>query len=111
MRKELACDWQTQGDIWRAAVTVAADIRLENSVSAFLDEAAARFREAYAAILNAGTFGPAPLPRVLDTDMIELRKTLETNVFAKFNLLTRVVSLIRLPGVIVHMTSDAAVEP
>ncbi len=88
-----------------------ADIRLENHVSNILEETRRRFGLIDVCVLNAGTLGPAPLPRVLETDMMELRRTYETNVFANFNLMKRVAGILRSPGLIVHITSDAAVQP
>jgi NAD(P)-dependent dehydrogenase (short-subunit alcohol dehydrogenase family) len=62
-------------------------------------------------ILNAGTLGPSPLPRVADLVATDLRATLETNVVAQVELLQVVLpALRRAAGTVVVVTSDAAVE-
>lgn len=94
-----------------AFLGLTADIRLENHVANILEETRRRFGGIDVCVLNAGTLGPAPLPAVLDTDLLDLRRTYETNVFANFNMLKKVTGILRLPGLIVHITSDAAVQP
>lgn len=90
---------------------IAADLRLDNHVSALFEEMAKRFGGLDVCILNAGTLGPAPLPPVSKTDLMDLRKTFEMNVFANFNVMKRAIELLKSPGMIVHLTSDAAVQP
>lgn len=90
---------------------MAADLRLENHVSSLLGGTVEKFGGIDACILNAGTLGPAPLPTVSELTLMDLRKTFETNVFASYSVLAGVMSILRRPGVIVHMTSDAAVQP
>lgn len=88
-----------------------ADLRLDNHVSALLEEVKRKFGGLDALILNAGTLGPAPLPRVSELDLMDLRKTFEMNVFANFNVMKKTMELMKSPGMIVHLTSDAAVQP
>lgn len=92
-------------------LVVAADIRLENQLANLLEETVSRFGKLDGCILNAGTLGPAPLPAVLDTDLMDLRRTFETNLFANFNLLRKVFPLLSGNAMLVHLTSDAAVKP
>lgn len=92
-------------------LALAADFRLENHVSSILDETARKFGTIDACILNAGTLGPAPLPRVRDIEMMDLRRTFETNLFANFSLMKRALRIMKSRSVLVHITSDAAVQP
>lgn len=65
------------------------------------------------AIHNASTLGPTPLRLLLDTECEDLTAVLETNLVGPFRL-TKVLAgamAIRGAGVIVHISSDAAVEP
>lgn len=60
---------------------------------------------------NAGTLGPSPLPAVADLDPEALRDLLEVNVVAQMALVQHALgSLRRAKGVVVAVTSDAAVE-
>ncbi len=62
---------------------------------------------------NASTLGPTPLRLLLDTECEDLAQVLETNLVGPFRL-TKVLAgamAIRGAGVIVHISSDAAVEP
>lgn len=90
---------------------MALDLRLDNHVSALLEEIRGRYGGFDACILNAGTLGPSPLPSVRETDLIDFRKTFEMNVFANFNVMKKSLELLKSPGMIVHLTSDAAVQP
>jgi NAD(P)-dependent dehydrogenase (short-subunit alcohol dehydrogenase family) len=61
---------------------------------------------------NASTLGPLPLRPLLDTDDDDFRQAFEVNVGAPFRL-TRAIAggmVVRGAGVIVHVSSDAAVE-
>lgn len=65
------------------------------------------------AIHNASTLGPTPLRLLLDTECEDLAAVLETNLVGPFRL-TKVLAgamAIRGAGTIVHVSSDAAVEP
>jgi NAD(P)-dependent dehydrogenase (short-subunit alcohol dehydrogenase family) len=60
---------------------------------------------------NAGTLGPSPLPRVADLPADALRQIFETNVLAPLALTQLALPLLRAArGVVVDITSDAAVE-
>lgn len=60
---------------------------------------------------NAGTLGPAPLPALADVQPDELTDTFATNVVAPTALTQLLLpALRRAQGVVVNLTSDAAVE-
>ncbi|MDX2092857.1 MAG: SDR family oxidoreductase [Kofleriaceae bacterium] len=64
------------------------------------------------AIHNASTLGPTPLRLLLDTECEDLAGVLETNLVGPFRL-TKVLAgamVLRGGGLIVHISSDAAVE-
>lgn len=64
------------------------------------------------AIHNASTLGPTPLRLLLDTECEDLAAVLETNLVGPFRL-TKVLAgamALRGSGVLVHISSDAAVE-
>lgn len=61
----------------------------------------------------ASTLGPVPMPTLADTPCEALADVLETNVIGPFRL-TKIVAgsmALRGRGVVVHVSSDAAVEP
>jgi len=65
------------------------------------------------AIHNASTLGPLPLRLLLDTECEDLAAVLETNLIGPFRL-TKIFAgamALRGAGTIVHLSSDAAVEP
>jgi NAD(P)-dependent dehydrogenase (short-subunit alcohol dehydrogenase family) len=60
---------------------------------------------------NASTLGPTPLRLLLDTECEDLAAVLETNLIGPFRL-TRVIAgamALRGSGLVVHVSSDAAV--
>ena len=62
-------------------------------------------------INNAGTLGPSPLPSVSSLPPAALRDLFETNVMAPLALTQLALPLLaRSGGVIINVTSDAAVE-
>ncbi len=64
-----------------------------------------------ALVNNAGTLGPSPLPRLADLDPVDLRRTLEANTVAPTALVAEALGALRAAaGVVVDVTSDAAVE-
>lgn len=63
-------------------------------------------------VQNASTLGPLPMPFLLDTACEDLQSTLETNLVGPFRI-DKVVGgsmALRKTGVIVHVSSDAAVN-
>jgi len=61
---------------------------------------------------NASTLGTSPLPPLRDYDLGELRRVYETNVLAPLALVQLLAApLAAAAGVVVNVSSDAAVEP
>jgi NAD(P)-dependent dehydrogenase (short-subunit alcohol dehydrogenase family) len=91
---------------------IAADIADKDAIHRIAGEAAARVGPIDIAIHNASTLGPVPLRLLLDTECEDLASVLETNLVGPFRL-TRVLAgsmALRGRGVIVHVSSDAAVS-
>lgn len=84
------------------------DIRFDNHIDSAYDRISEAFEKLDLLVLNAGELGPVPLPAVLDTSLLDLRRTMETNFFANFNIIRKFSPLLRSPSVIIHVTSDAA---
>ncbi|HMJ76574.1 MAG TPA: SDR family NAD(P)-dependent oxidoreductase [Iamia sp.] len=62
-------------------------------------------------VASAGTLGPTPLPRLADVRLGDLERTLRTNVVAQVGLVQDALPALRAAGgVVVAVTSDAAVE-
>jgi NAD(P)-dependent dehydrogenase (short-subunit alcohol dehydrogenase family) len=60
---------------------------------------------------NASTLGPSPLPGLADYPLEDLRRVYETNVLAPLALIQAVLPALQAAdGVIVNLSSDAAVE-
>ncbi|MCP2280809.1 Short-chain dehydrogenase [Nocardia amikacinitolerans] len=60
---------------------------------------------------NASTLGPSPMPRLADFPLDELEAVYRTNVVAPLAVLQAALPLLGPDGVIVDISSDAAVEP
>jgi NAD(P)-dependent dehydrogenase (short-subunit alcohol dehydrogenase family) len=62
-------------------------------------------------VASAGTLGPSPLPRLAEVRLPDLERTLRTNVVAQVGLIQEALPALRAAGgVVVAVTSDAAVE-
>jgi NAD(P)-dependent dehydrogenase (short-subunit alcohol dehydrogenase family) len=95
------------------AHAIAGDIAAKAAIHAIAGQAQGLVGEIGIAIHNASTLGPTPLRLLLDTECEDLAAVLETNLVGPFRL-TKVLAgamAIRGAGVIVHISSDAAVEP
>lgn len=95
------------------AHAVAGDISDKAAIHRIAGQAQGLVGEIAIAIHNASTLGPTPLRLLLDTECEDLAAVLETNLIGPFRL-TKVLAgamAIRGAGVIVHVSSDAAVEP
>jgi len=95
------------------AHAIAGDIAAKAAIHAIAGQAQGLVGEIAIAIHNASTLGPTPLRLLLDTECEDLAAVLETNLVGPFRL-TKVLAgamAIRGAGVIVHISSDAAVEP
>lgn len=94
------------------AHAIAGDIAAKGAIHQIAGQAQGLVGEVAIAIHNASTLGPTPLRLLLDTECEDLAAVLETNVVGPFRL-TKVLAgamAIRGAGVIVHISSDAAVE-
>jgi NAD(P)-dependent dehydrogenase (short-subunit alcohol dehydrogenase family) len=95
------------------AHAIAGDISDKTAIHRIAGQAQGLVGEIAIAIHNASTLGPTPLRLLLDTECEDLAAVLETNLIGPFRL-TKVLAgamAIRGAGVIVHVSSDAAVEP
>jgi len=95
------------------AHAIAGDISDKTAIHRIAGQAQGLVGEIAIAIHNASTLGPTPLRLLLDTECEDLAAVLETNLVGPFRL-TKVLAgamAIRGAGVIVHISSDAAVEP
>jgi NAD(P)-dependent dehydrogenase (short-subunit alcohol dehydrogenase family) len=95
------------------AHAIAGDISDKAAIHRIAGQAQGLVGEIGIAIHNASTLGPTPLRLLLDTECEDLAVVLETNLVGPFRL-TKVLAgamAIRGAGLIVHVSSDAAVEP
>jgi len=95
------------------AHAIAGDIAAKDAIHRIAGQAQGLVGEIGIAVHNASTLGPTPLRLLLDTECEDLAEVLETNLVGPFRL-TKVLAgamAIRGAGVIVHVSSDAAVEP
>ncbi len=95
------------------AHAIAGDIADKQAIHAIAGQAQGLVGEIDLAIHNASTLGPTPLRLLLDTECEDLAHVLETNLVGPFRL-TKVLAgamALRGSGTIVHVSSDAAVEP
>jgi NAD(P)-dependent dehydrogenase (short-subunit alcohol dehydrogenase family) len=89
-----------------------ADIGDKDSIHAIAGAAAALVGPIDLLIHNASTLGKTPLPILLDTECEDLERVLAVNVVGPFRL-SKVIAgsmALRRRGVIVHISSDAAVN-
>ena len=95
------------------AHAIAGDIADKLAVHRIAGQAQGLVGELAIAIHNASTLGPTPLRLLLDTECEDLAAVLETNLVGPFRL-TKILAgamALRGAGTIVHVSSDAAVEP
>ncbi|HEY1812526.1 MAG TPA: SDR family oxidoreductase [Kofleriaceae bacterium] len=95
------------------AHAIAGDIAAKDQTHAIAGRAQGLVGEIAIAIHAASTLGPVPLRLLLDTECEDLAAVLETNLVGPFRL-TKILAgamAIRGAGTIVHVSSDAAVEP
>lgn len=92
---------------------VVADIADKSAIHPLAAQAAALVGPIDLLVHNASTLGPTPLRLLLDTDCETLESVLQTNLVGPFRL-SKVIAgnmALRGRGVVVHVSSDAAVEP
>jgi NAD(P)-dependent dehydrogenase (short-subunit alcohol dehydrogenase family) len=95
------------------AHAIAADISDKTSIHKIAGQAQGLVGEIGIVIHNASTLGPTPLRLLLDTECEDLAAVLETNLVGPFRL-TKILAgamALRGSGTILHISSDAAVEP
>jgi NAD(P)-dependent dehydrogenase (short-subunit alcohol dehydrogenase family) len=95
------------------AHAIAADIAQKDAIHRIAGQAAALVGDIALAIHNASTLGPTPLRLLLDTECEDLEAVLAANLVGPFRL-TKVLAgamALRGAGTIIHISSDAAVEP
>ena len=95
------------------AHAVVGDIGDKDAVHKIAGQAQGLVGEVGIVIHNASTLGPVPLRLLLDTECEDLAAVLETNLVGPFRL-TKILAgamALRGNGVVVHLSSDAAVEP
>jgi NAD(P)-dependent dehydrogenase (short-subunit alcohol dehydrogenase family) len=91
---------------------IAADVADKNAVAAIAGQAAALVGPIDALVHNASTLGPTPLPLLLDLECEQLERVLQVNVVGPFRLSKALAGpmILRGHGLIVHISSDAAVH-
>lgn len=95
------------------AHAIAADVADKSAIHRITGQAAGLVGEISLAVHCASILGPTPLRLLLDTECEDLAAVLEANLVGPFRL-TKVIAgamALRGGGTIVHLSSDAAVEP
>jgi NAD(P)-dependent dehydrogenase (short-subunit alcohol dehydrogenase family) len=95
------------------AFGIVADVADKDATYAVAGQAAALVGPIDILINNASTLGAVPLRLLLDTDCEDLERTLAVNVVGAFRLTKALAGsmVLRGRGVIVNVSSDAAIEP
>ncbi len=95
------------------AFGVVADVGDKESVYPIVGQAAALAGPVDILINNASTLGPVPLRLIPDTECEDFERALQVNTVGPFRLIKAVVGsmVLRQTGVIVNISSDAAIEP
>jgi NAD(P)-dependent dehydrogenase (short-subunit alcohol dehydrogenase family) len=94
------------------AFQIAADVGEKESIYPIIAQAAALAGPIDILVNNASTLGPVPLRLIPDTDCEDFERALQVNTLGPFRLIKAVVGsmILRRTGVIVNISSDAAVE-
>lgn len=94
------------------AFGIVADVGDKESIYPIVGQAAALAGPVDVLINNASTLGPVPLRLLLDTECEDFERALQVNTLGAFRLMKAVVGsmVLRQTGVIVNISSDAAVE-
>jgi NAD(P)-dependent dehydrogenase (short-subunit alcohol dehydrogenase family) len=94
------------------AHAVGADLAELRAAHAIAGQAAALVGPIDLLVNNASTLGPSPLRLLLDTECEDLSRALEVNLVGPFRLTKAVAGsmVLRGRGIIVNVSSDAAVE-
>jgi NAD(P)-dependent dehydrogenase (short-subunit alcohol dehydrogenase family) len=93
-------------------LTAAADIAVARDVDRLVAVTLDRYGRIDVLVNNASALGPTPLPYLVDAPPQALREVFEVNVFGAFRLTQAVLGgmLLHDRGLVVNITSDAAVE-
>ncbi|MBS1811221.1 MAG: SDR family oxidoreductase [Acidobacteria bacterium] len=94
------------------AFGIVADVGDKESIYPIVGQASALAGPVDVLINNASTLGPTPLRLLLDTECEDFERALQVNTLGPFRLLKAVAGsmILRQTGVIVNISSDAAVE-
>ena len=95
------------------AFGISADVGEKESVYPIVGQAAALAGPIDVLVNNASTLGAVPLRLLADTDCEDFERVLRVNTVGPFRLIKAAAGsmLVRKGGVIVNISSDAAVEP
>lgn len=90
---------------------IVGDVGDQDAVYAIAGTAAALVGDLDVVVHNAGTLGPVPLRLLLDTACEDLQRVLDVNLIGPFRLGKAVLGpmLLRGHGLLVHVSSDAAI--
>jgi NAD(P)-dependent dehydrogenase (short-subunit alcohol dehydrogenase family) len=94
------------------AYGIVADVGDKESIYPIVGQAAALAGPVDVLINNASALGPVPLQLIPDTDCEDFERAMQVNTIGPFRLIKAVVGsmVLRQTGVIVNISSDAAVE-
>lgn len=94
------------------AFGIAADVGDKESIYPIAGQAAALAGPIDILINNASMLGPVPLKLLLDTDCEDFERVLQVNTVGPFRLIKAVAGsmILRQTGVVINISSDAAVE-
>jgi NAD(P)-dependent dehydrogenase (short-subunit alcohol dehydrogenase family) len=95
------------------AFGISADVGEKENVYPIVGQAAALAGPIDVLINNASTLGPVPLRLIADTDCEDFERVLQVNTVGPFRLMKAAAGsmIVRQAGVVVNISSDAAVEP
>ena len=93
-------------------LAVAADVSVPRDVERLVALALDRFGRVDVLVNNASALGPTPLPFLADAPSQALREVFDTNVLGAFRVTQAVIGgmLLRDRGLVVNVSSDAAIE-
>jgi NAD(P)-dependent dehydrogenase (short-subunit alcohol dehydrogenase family) len=96
----------------RDVLAMGADVAVVRDVERFVALALDRFGRVDGLVNNASALGPTPLPYLADAPSAALQEVFDTNVLGAFRITQAVVGgmLLRDRGLVVNVSSDAAVE-
>ena len=94
------------------AFGISVDVGDKKSVYPLVGRAAALAGPIDVLINNASTLGPVPLRLIADTDCEDFERVLQVNTLGPFRLIKAVAGsmILRQSGVVINISSDAAVE-